>query len=142
MDIGIGSMHLDTQILKVGDTWHCFTKSNLLEHATAPSITGPWIWLPNNTNWPNLEGPCAIQLSNGSWIMYVDPMYDLFQYMTSPDLTNWSALSYLPGAGIIVNRTVTKNFKHGTVIRDDAFSLPAPATPQRFYRVKPGPPLP
>jgi hypothetical protein len=35
--------------------------------------------------------------------------------MTSPDLTNWSQLKYLPGLG---------NTKHGTVIRDDAFHLP------------------
>jgi hypothetical protein len=117
VDIGIGSMYLDTQVLKVGDTWHCFTKSNLLQHATAPSITGPWTWLPNNTNWANLEGPCAVQLTNGSWMMFVDPMYDVAQYLTSPDLTNWSPLIYLPGPGISI-------VKHGTVIRDDAFNLP------------------
>ena len=117
VDIGIGSMYLDTQVLKVGDTWHCFTKSNLLQHATAPSITGPWTWLPNNTNWANLEGPCAVQLTNGSWVMFVDPMYDVAQYMTSQDLTNWSPLIYLPGPGISI-------VKHGTVIRDDAFNLP------------------
>src|SRR5690242_9363368 len=116
VDIGIGSMHLDGQILKVGDTWHCFIKSNLLQHATAPSITGPWTWLPDRADWANLEGPCAVQLTNGSWVMYVDPMYDVAQYMTSSDLTNWSPLIYLPGPGNII--------KHGTVIRDDAFNLP------------------
>ena len=115
MDIGIGSMHLDTQVLKVGDTWHCFTKSNLLQHATAPSITGPWTWLPDRADWADMEGPCAVQLTDGSWVMYVDPMYDVAQYMTSSDLTNWSSLMYLPGMSIV---------KHGTVIRDDAFNLP------------------
>jgi hypothetical protein len=115
VDIGIGAMHLDTQVLKVGDTWHCFTKSKLLHHATAPSITGPWTWLPDRPDWANLEGPCATQLADGSWFMQVDPMYDVQQYMTSPDLTNWSQLKYLPGLG---------NTKHGTVIRDDAFHLP------------------
>ena len=116
VDIGIGAMYLDTQILKVGNTWHCFTKSNLLQHATAPAITGPWTWLPDRPDWAHLEGPCAVQLSNGSWLMYVDPMYDVAQYMASSDLTNWSSLIYLPGPGNII--------KHGTVIRDDAFNLP------------------
>lgn len=116
VDIGIGAMHLDTQVLKEGDTWHCFTKSSLLQHATAPAITGPWTWLPDRSDWANLEGPCAVQLSNGSWVMQVDPMYDVAQYMTSPDLTNWSQLIYLPGpAGNVI--------RHGTVIRDDAFNL-------------------
>jgi hypothetical protein len=115
VDIGIGAMHLDTQVLKVGDTWHCFTKSKLLHHATAPSITGPWTYLPDRPDWPNLEGPCATQLADGSWFMQVDPMYGPQQYMTSPDLINWSPLIDLPGMS---------NVKHGTVIRDDAPNLP------------------
>jgi hypothetical protein len=115
VDIGIGAMHLDTQVLKVGDTWHCFTKSKLLKHATGPSITGPWTWLPDRPDWANLEGPCAVQLTDGSWMMQVDPMYDVQQYMTSPDLITWSPLMYWPGMS---------NVKHGTVIRDDAFNLP------------------
>jgi hypothetical protein len=53
--------------------------------------------------------------NNGTWVMYVDPMYDVAQYMTSSDLTNWSSPMYLPGMSIV---------KHGTVIRDDAFNLP------------------
>jgi hypothetical protein len=117
VDIGIGSMHLDTQVLKVGDTWHCFTKSSLLQHATASSITGPWTWLPDRSDWANLEGPCAVQLTDGSWVMYVDPMYDVAQYMTGSDINTWSPLIYLPGPGISI-------VKHGTVIRDDAFNLP------------------
>jgi len=115
VDIGIGSMHLDTQVLKVGDTWHCFTKSKLLHHATAPSITGPWTYLPDRSDWANLEGPCAVQLTDGTWMMCVDPMYDVAQYMTSPDLKTWSPLIYWPGM---------RDVKHGTVIRDDAFNLP------------------
>jgi hypothetical protein len=115
VDIGIGSLYLDSQVLKVGNTWHCFTKSKLLRHATAPSITGPWTWLPDRPDWANLEGPCATQLADGSWFMQVDPMYGAQQYMTSPDLIHWSPLIYLPGMS---------NVKHGTVIRDDAFNLP------------------
>jgi hypothetical protein len=115
VDIGIGAMHLDTQVLKVGDTWHCFTKSKLLKHATGPSITGPWTWLPERPDWAHLEGPGAVQLTDGSWMMCVDPMYDVAQYMTSPDINTWSPLIYWPGM---------RNVKHGTVIRDDAFNLP------------------
>jgi len=115
VDIGIGPTNLDVQVLKVGDTWHCFTKTSLLRHATAPAITGPWTYLPDRSDWANLEGPCAVQLTDGSWMMCVDPMYDVAQYMTSPDITNWSSLIYWPGMSGI---------KHGTVIRDDAFNLP------------------
>jgi len=116
MDIGIGSTYLDTQVLKVGNTWHCFTKSSRLRHATAPNITGPWTWLPDRPDWANLEGPCAVRLTDGSWVMYVDPMHDVAQYMTSPDMTHWSPLIYLPGPGNVI--------RHGTVIRDDTFHLP------------------
>jgi hypothetical protein len=42
-------------------------------------------------------------------------MYGAQQYMTSPDLINWSPLIDLPGMS---------NVKHGTVIRDDAANLP------------------
>jgi len=115
VDIGIGSTNLDVQVLKVGDTWHCFTKTSLLRHATAPSITGPWTYLPDRSDWANLEGPGAVQLTDGSWMMCVDPMYDVAQYMTSPDINTWSPLIYWPGMSAI---------KHGTVIRDDAFNLP------------------
>jgi fibronectin type 3 domain-containing protein/regulation of enolase protein 1 (concanavalin A-like superfamily) len=115
VDIGIGSTNLDVQVLKVGDTWHCFTKTSMLRHATAPSITGPWTYLPDRSDWANLEGPCAVQLTDGSWMMQVDPMYDVAQYMTSPDINNWSPLMYWPGMSGV---------KHGTVIRDDAFNLP------------------
>jgi hypothetical protein len=119
VDIGIGAMHLDTQVLKVGQTWHCLTKSNLLQHATAPSITGPWTWLPDRSDWAHLEGPCAVKLSNGAWVMQVDPMHDVAQYMTSNDFINWSKLLYLPGpAGKVI--------RHGTVIRDDSFKLALP----------------
>ncbi|HEY8902587.1 MAG TPA: hypothetical protein VIM48_02700 [Chthoniobacterales bacterium] len=117
VDIGIGSLYLDTQLLKVGNTWHCFTKSSLLRHATAPSITGPWTYLPDRPDWKNLEGPCAVQRTDGSWVMYVDPMYDVAQYMIGTDINTWSKLMYLPGEGNSI-------LKHGTVIRDDAFHLP------------------
>jgi fibronectin type 3 domain-containing protein len=120
VDIGIGSTYLDSQVLKVGNTWHCFTKSSLARHATAPSITGPWTWLPDHADWKELEGPCAMQLIDGSWIMYVDPMHHAFQYMTGKDIDTWSQLHDLPGGGTAID----KNYKHGTAIRDDTFHLP------------------
>jgi len=115
VDIGIGSTYLDVQVLKVDDTWHCFAKGTpQMRHATAPSITGPWTWLPDRSDWANLEGPCAVQLTDGSWMMQVDPMYDVAQYMTGTDINTWSPLMYWPGMSGV---------KHGTVIRDDAFNL-------------------
>jgi hypothetical protein len=117
VDIGIGSTYLDTQVLKVGDTWHCFTKGTpQMRHATASSITGPWTWLPDRSDWANLEGPCATQRTDGSWVLNVDPMYDSAQCAIGSDINTWGPLQYLQGTGISI-------VKHGTVIRDDNFNL-------------------
>ena len=78
-------------------------------------MPGVWTWLPDRSDWESLEGPCAVQLTDGSWMMQVDPMYDVAKYMTGADINAWSPLIYWPGMSIV---------KHGTVIRDDTFNLP------------------
>ena len=114
IEIGIGAVHLDGQIIKHNGLYHCFIKDNYLEHATSSSITGPWVWQPNNSEWKSMEGPAAVQLPDSTWRMYLDPMYGPAAYVNSTDLYNWSSPVNLPNpAGAVI--------RHGTVILDTAF---------------------
>ena len=123
VDIGIGAVYLDGQIVKYNNVYHCFIKTTPnLRHATAPTITGPWTWQPDRSDWANMEGPCVIKLTDGTWRMYVDPMYGPAAYANSTDLYNWSVFMNLPGPGNII--------RHGTVIRDTTFNIPAPPVVQ------------
>jgi hypothetical protein len=119
--LGIGADYIDTYVAKLGSTYHAFIKSETtryLEHATAPSLTGPWTFVGKD-NWAGwgsgLEGPAIVQLDNGQYRMYVDPQAGGVpcQTMTSSDLNTWSAKASIPGAA---GTTV----RHGTVIRDVA----------------------
>jgi hypothetical protein len=118
--LGIGADYIDTFVAKLGTTYHAFIKSETtryLEHATAPSLTGPWTFVGKD-NWAGwgsgLEGPAIVQLDDGKYRMYVDPQAGgtPYQYMTSSDLNTWSARTSIPGAAGTVLR-------HGTVIRDE-----------------------
>jgi MYXO-CTERM domain-containing protein len=119
--LGIGPDYIDTYVAKLGITYHAFIKSETtryLEHATAPSLTGPWTFVGKNdwAGWGSgMEGPAIVQLDNGQYRMYVDPQSGgtPCQTMTSSDLNTWSGRSSIPGtAGTVI--------RHGTVIRDAA----------------------
>jgi MYXO-CTERM domain-containing protein len=119
--LGIGPDYIDTYVAKLGSTYHAFIKSETtryLEHATAPSLTGPWTFVGKD-NWAGwgsgMEGPAIVQLDDGTYKMYVDPQSGgtPCQYMTSSDLNKWSARASIPG-------TAGTTLRHGTVIRDAA----------------------
>ena len=117
--LGIGADYIDTYVAKLGTTYHAFIKSETtryLEHATAPSLTGPWTFVGKDdwAGWGSgLEGPAIVRLDDGTYKMYVDPQAGGVpcQYMTSSDLNKWSARASLPG-------TAGTTVRHGTVIRD------------------------
>jgi hypothetical protein len=117
--LGIQGDYIDTTVAKLGSTYHAFVKSELtryLEHATAPSLTGPWTFVGTGdwAKWGSgLEGPTIVQMDDGKYKMYVDPQSGgtPCQYMTSADLNTWSARASIPGAAGTAIR-------HGTVIRD------------------------
>jgi hypothetical protein len=124
--LGFGPNYIDTFVLKVRGVYHAFAKNETtryLEHATAPSLTGPWTFVGTG-NWSGfgtgMEGPCVVQLDDGTWRIFVDaqfrPITARFLTATSPDLNTWSAPIVLPGLG---------SLRHGTVIRD----TPIPAVP-------------
>jgi hypothetical protein len=114
IEIGIGAVHLDGQIIKYDGLYHCFIKNDYLEHTTSSSITGPWTWQSNNSEWKSLEGLAVVRLPDNTWRMYLDPMHGPAAYMDSKDLYNWSSPANLPNpAGAVI--------RHGTVILDTAF---------------------
>jgi hypothetical protein len=119
--LGIGADYIDTFVARRGNTYHAFVKNDVtryLEHATAPSLTGPWTFVGKGdwAGWGSgMEGPAIVQLDDGRYRMYVDPQSGgaPCQTMTSSDLVTWSARTGLPGAAGTAIR-------HGTVIRDVA----------------------
>jgi hypothetical protein len=99
---GIGADHIDTTVVKVGSTYHAFTKNEtkkVIEHAVASSVTGPYSFVPAG-NWGSLtEGPALVQLPNGAWRIYLDAYTEgKYLYSDSTDgLNTWSPLRELPG---------------------------------------------
>jgi hypothetical protein len=114
VDMGIGTNHIDTFVVKSGSTYHAFIKdesSKYIEHAVATSLTGPWTWAGtgNWTGWGSgYEAPCVTETDDGIWRIYIDKYSDGsgIYSATSSDLYTWSGLSAI-GA-----------YRHGTVLRD------------------------
>ncbi|WP_235916224.1 arabinofuranosidase [Antrihabitans cavernicola] len=99
---GIGADHIDTTVVKVGSTYHAFTKNEtkkVVEHAVAPSVTGPYTFVPPG-DWGALrEGPALVQLPNDVWRIYLDAYTEgRYLYSDSTDgLRTWSPMKELPG---------------------------------------------
>lgn len=114
---GIGADHIDTTVVKVGATYHAFTKNEtkkVIEHAVAPSVTGPYSFVPPG-NWGTfVEGPSVVQLPDGNWRMYFDAYTEgKYLYSDSTDgLNTWSTPQELPG--------LSGTVRHVGVIREPA----------------------
>ncbi len=76
---GINADHIDTTVVKVGSTYHAFTKNEtkkIIDHAVAPTLYGPYRFVPSG-NWGTLrEGPAVTQLPNGDYRVYYDAYRD------------------------------------------------------------------
>jgi hypothetical protein len=114
--IGIGPGYIDTFIVRVGDTYHAFTKNNAtyIEHATATNLDGPWTFVGKNdwAGWGmHKEAGAIIDLGNGTWRFYCDAGSTGHEmYSDSKDLfQTWTAPKTLPGVG--------NDISHGTVIK-------------------------
>jgi hypothetical protein len=115
--IGIGPDYIDTFMVKIGTTYHAFTKHEsvtYVEHATSTSLDGPWNFVGSNNwaGWGNhKEAPCLIELTNGTWRFFTDAGSAGHEmYSDSTDVfQTWSAIKTLP--------TVGNNISHGTVIK-------------------------
>lgn len=99
---GIGADHIDTTIVKVGSTYHAFTKNEtkkLVQHAVASSLIGPYHFVTPG-NWGNyVEGPAVTRLPDGAWRIYLDA-YTTGKYVYSDStdgMRTWSPVTVLPG---------------------------------------------
>lgn len=99
---GIQADHIDTTVVKVGPTYHAFTKNEtkkIVDHAVAPSLGGPYRYVAPGPWGSHVEGPAVIQLPNGTWRIYLDA-YTRGKYLYSDShdgLRTWSAPRELPG---------------------------------------------
>ncbi|GID30910.1 family 43 glycosylhydrolase [Paractinoplanes brasiliensis] len=108
---GLGTNHIDTYVVKNGNTWHAFTKDETgkyIEHwTTTAGLTAGWI--NRGRLWSSgYEGPSLVRLDDGSWRIYVD-RYSTgggIYTATSTDLNTWTGLTSVGCAGC----------RHGTAI--------------------------
>ncbi|MBW8795529.1 MAG: AbfB domain-containing protein [Streptomyces sp.] len=115
---GIGPNHIDTYIVKIGSTYHAFTKNETakyIEYGTATSLEGPYT-ISRTGDWAGWgsyrEGPSVIQLDNGAWRIFFDGYGDgNYYYSDSYDtFATWSTPTALP--------TLSGTARHFTVIKE------------------------
>lgn len=100
--VGLGADRIDTTVVKVGSTYHAFTKNEtkkFVEHAVASSLAGPYSFVPPG-NWGTMvEGPAVVQLPDGAWRIYLDAYTEgKYLYSDSGDgLNTWTPVKELPG---------------------------------------------
>ncbi len=101
----------------MGSTYHAFTKNEatkVVEHAVAPSATGPYSFVPPG-NWGTLvEGPTVVQLPDGVLADLPEPTpRGQVLYSDSADgLVSWSPLREIPG--------LSGSVRHFGVMREPA----------------------
>ncbi|MEV2197421.1 glycoside hydrolase family 43 protein [Streptomyces phaeochromogenes] len=115
---GIGANHIDTFIVKIGSTYHAFTKnetSKYIEYATSTALAGPYT-ISRTGNWAGWggtrEGAALIQLDNGAWRIFFDGYGDgSYYYSDSYDtFATWSAPKALP--------SISGTARHFTVLKE------------------------
>ncbi|MFI9011059.1 glycoside hydrolase family 43 protein [Actinosynnema sp. NPDC053489] len=116
--LGIPANYIDSFVVKAGGTYHNFLKNETtkyVEHATAPSLNGPWTFVGTG-NWAGwgsgLEGPALTRLPDGRWRIYFDQYGNhRYFYADSADLGAFGAKVELPG--------LSGTARHFTVLRED-----------------------
>ncbi|MET7697397.1 AbfB domain-containing protein [Streptomyces sp. NPDC005485] len=115
---GIGSNHIDTFLVKVGSTYHAFTKNETtkyIEYATATRLTGPYT-ISKTGDWAGWgsyrEGPALVQLDNGGWRIFFDGYSDGSYYSSDSydTFATWSAPAKLP--------VISGTARHFTVVKE------------------------
>ncbi|MER6534812.1 AbfB domain-containing protein [Streptomyces sp. 900105755] len=122
---GIGPNHIDTYIVRIGSTYHAFTKNETakyIEYGTAASLQGPYT-ISRTGDWAGWgsyrEGPSVIQLDNGGWRIFFDGYGDGNYYCSDSydTFATWSAPTALP--------TLSGTARHFTVIKETVPSGPS-----------------
>ncbi|MEU3339332.1 AbfB domain-containing protein [Streptomyces sp. NPDC006668] len=121
---GIGSSHIDTYIVRIGSTYHAFTKNETakyIEYGTT-SLTGPYT-ISKTGDWAGWgsyrEGPSVIRLDNGAWRIFFDGYGDgAYYYSDSYDtFATWTAPKALP--------SISGTARHFTVIKETVSGGPS-----------------
>ncbi|WP_233425540.1 arabinofuranosidase [Gordonia otitidis] len=99
---GLGADHIDTTVVKVGATYHAFTKNEtkkVVQHAVSSSLYGPYRFISPGDWGTFVEGPAVIQLPSGAWRIYLDAYKSgRYLYSDSTDgLNTWTPVKELPG---------------------------------------------
>jgi hypothetical protein len=113
---GIEPNYIDTFIVKVGGTYHNFSKNETtkyIEHGTASSLAGPYA-IADTDDWAgwgkDLEGPALMRLAGGGFRIYMDAYATgEYFYSDSADLVSWSPKATLPNG-------LSGFVRHGTVL--------------------------
>ena len=131
---GFNTNHIDTYIVRSGSTYHAFAKNETtkyIEHATAPSLNGPYTFVGTG-NWSGwgsgLEGIAVTQLDNGTWRIFMDAYSSRrYWYADSSNLNTWSARIEVPGG-------LSGFIRHGTILKEtvDNGTGPTPGTGTGF----------
>ncbi|MFD5792161.1 glycoside hydrolase family 43 protein [Streptomyces diastatochromogenes] len=122
---GIGANHIDTFIVRIGSTYHAFTKNETakyIEYGTASSLTGPYT-ITRTGDWAGWgsyrEGPALVQLDNGGWRIFFDGYGDgSYYYSDSYDtFATWTTPAKLPG--------ISGTARHFTVVKETVSGGPS-----------------
>jgi hypothetical protein len=120
VDMGIGNNHIDTFVVKSGNTYHAFVKdetTKYIKRATSSSLIGGWSSFTNLFA-SGYEAPSVVQMDNGTWRIYIDKYTNGGIWSaTSSNLTSWSGLALIG------------YYRHGTVLKDTNYSGPT------YYRI-------
>jgi hypothetical protein len=132
---GIQPNYIDTFVVKIGSTYHAFTKNEttkFIEYATATSLTGPYTFRRTG-NWAGFGGPnegqALVPLDNGGWRIFFDA-YTTGQYFYSDSydgFNTWTARTQLPG--------LTGFARHFTVLKETVTGgVTLPLSTRRSFR--------
>lgn len=114
---------IDSDITKVGDTWHLFCVENgHPRHATAAALTGPYTFVPFDDGVPEShEAPMLWKLiGQNKWILMTD-RYSMhphnFYFVETTDLNTFKPLGYFDGKDCPLKRSNFSEQKHGAVVQ-------------------------
>jgi hypothetical protein len=106
----IGIDTIDTQIVKVGSTYHAIVQNR---HGTSSSLDGPWTFDSTLAAPTCKEGPAILHIGGNTWRYYCDNGSNGHEKtsLTTDLFKTWTPLETLPVVG--------NNISQGTVIRGD-----------------------
>lgn len=120
--IDFGDGGIDSDIIKVGDTYHFFYAGHgTVNHATSSNITGPYVrdTTYNDGETPNHEAPtCWKRIGKDEWVIMFDNFCHFphdFGFVETTDFENYKWLGYFGDEDSPMKRSNFEAQKHGAV---------------------------